>query len=73
MTTTRPANPTMRDVASAIIHDLTTDGVLPLTSWDGVYPPSVTSQALNYLARQGLLTIEKSHVHLDPSRIGGAA
>lgn len=73
MTTTHPANPTMRDVAAAIIRDLSVDGELPLSAWDGVYPPSMTAQALNYLCRQGLLTIEKSHVHLDPSRIRRAS
>lgn len=73
MTPTRPANPTMRDVAAAVIRDLSVDGTLPLSAWDGIYPPTTVAQALNYLARQGLLTIEKGHVHLDPSRIGGAA
>lgn len=73
MTIPRPANVTMTDVASGILRDLSVDGTLPLSAWDGLYPPTTMAQALNYLSRQGLLVIEKAHVHLDPSRIGGAA
>lgn len=73
MTIHRPTPPTLHDVAAVILRDLSMDGELPLSAWDGLYPPTTTSQALNYLSRQGLLVIEKAHVHLDPARIGRTA